>query len=64
MSQLIEDYVRDLGISARNNALAYGYSIAAAASFGVLPQTARPDGPRLILLGGACYLVFNPGASA
>jgi hypothetical protein len=40
MSQFTEDYVRGLGMSARNNALAYGYSITATASFGALTDTA------------------------
>jgi hypothetical protein len=31
-----------LGMSARNNALAYGYSITVTASFGVLALTAKP----------------------
>jgi len=37
-----EHYVRGLGMSARNNALAFGYSITSTASFAVLAKTASP----------------------
>lgn len=37
-----ESYLRGLGTTARNNGLAFGYSVTATASFGVL---ARTDGP-------------------
>ena len=42
MRQFFDDYVRGLGMSARNNALAYGYSVTVTASFGVLTRTAKP----------------------
>jgi hypothetical protein len=35
-------YVRGLGMATRNNGLAYGYSITATASFGVLEATDKP----------------------
>jgi hypothetical protein len=44
MRRFGEDYVRGLGMSAHNNALAYGYSVTATASFAVLVATAgSPD---------------------
>jgi hypothetical protein len=46
MSEFTEHYVRGLGMSARNNALAFGYSVAATASFGMLVHT---DGPPTVL---------------
>ena len=46
MKEFIEHYARGLGMSARNNALAYGYSVAATASFGMLVDT---DGPASVL---------------
>jgi hypothetical protein len=46
MKEFGEHYVRGLGMSARNNALAYGYSITATASFGMLIHT---DGPPSVL---------------
>lgn len=46
MKEFTQHYVRGLGMSARNNALAYGYSIAATASFGMLVHT---DGPVTVL---------------
>ena len=42
MREFGEHYLRGLGMSARNNALAYGYSIAATSSCGMLAHT---DGP-------------------
>ncbi len=36
-----EHYSRGLGMAARNNALAFGYSIAASASFAILDRTAH-----------------------
>src|SRR5436305_4402149 len=42
MKEFGEHYVRGLGMSARNNALAYGYSITATASFGMLAHSAGP----------------------
>ena len=46
MREFTEHYVRGLGMSARNNALAYGYSVSATASFGMLVHT---DGPLSVL---------------
>lgn len=46
MKEFGEHYVRGLGMSARNNALAYGYSINATASFAILAHT---DGPLSVL---------------
>jgi hypothetical protein len=46
MREFGEHYLRGLGMSARNNALAYGYSVAATASFGMLAHT---DGPLTVL---------------
>jgi hypothetical protein len=37
-----EHYVRGLGLSARNNSLAYGYSVTITASYGVLSRLAGP----------------------
>jgi hypothetical protein len=63
MSQFGEDYRRGLGMSARNNALAYGYSIASTASFGVLSDTARPAGTSRIFLfvagAGVAFAAVN-----
>jgi hypothetical protein len=42
MRRFVDDYTRGLGMSARNNALAYGYSVTATASFGVLTDQAGP----------------------
>jgi hypothetical protein len=42
MSQFTDDYVRGLGMSVRNNALAYGYSITATSSFAVLARASPP----------------------
>ena len=44
MNDFGEHYRRGLGMSARNNALAYGYSITATASFGMLVHTDGPIG--------------------
>jgi hypothetical protein len=49
-------YLRGLGMSARNNALAYGYSVAVTASFAMLAHT---DGPATVLR----IFVFVVGAS-
>lgn len=46
MRQFGEHYVRGLGMTVRGNALAYGYSIAATASFEMLIHT---DGPVSVL---------------
>jgi hypothetical protein len=46
MSDFGEHYVRGLGTSVRNNALAYGYSITATSSFAMLAHT---DGPITVL---------------
>lgn len=63
MHRFREHYVRGLGMSARNNALAYGYSVTATASFGVLD---RLDGPAsvgrifLFIVGsGIAFAVVN-----
>jgi hypothetical protein len=40
--QFTDDLVRGLGMSARNNALAYGYSVTETGSFAVLTKTAGP----------------------
>ena len=42
MRRFGEHYVRGLGMATRNNGLAYGYSITATASFGVLARTDPP----------------------
>ena len=42
MKEFGEHYRRGLGMSARNNALAYGYSVTTTASFGMLDHTAGP----------------------
>src|SRR5436190_10901578 len=42
MREFGEHYVRGLGMSTANNALAYGYSITTTASFGMLVHTAGP----------------------
>jgi hypothetical protein len=42
MKDFGEHYWRGLGMSVRNNALAYGYSVTATASFGMLVHTAGP----------------------
>lgn len=46
MKEFGEHYRRGLGMSARNNALAYGYSVTATASFGMLAHT---DGPMSVV---------------
>ena len=59
MSQFTEDYLRGLGLSARNNALAYGYSVTATAIFGVLSEAARPaDIGRIFLFVAGASLAF------
>lgn len=45
MRRFREHYLRGLGMTARNNGLAFGYSITATASFGVLDRT---DGPATV----------------
>lgn len=42
MKEFGEHYWRGLGMSARNNALAFGYSVTTTASFGMLVHTAGP----------------------
>ena len=63
MSSFLDDYVRGLGMSVRNNALAYGYSITATASFGVLTQSAGPASIGHIFLfvagAGLAFAVVN-----
>jgi hypothetical protein len=59
MSQFTEDYLRGLGLSTRNNALAYGYSITATAAFAVLSETARPaDIGRIFLFVVGASIAF------
>jgi hypothetical protein len=59
----LEHYVRGLGMSARNNSLAYGYSVLITASFGVLESLrGTPSiGDVFVLVGGACvpFAVVN-----
>jgi hypothetical protein len=59
-----EHYWRGLGLSARNNSLAYGYSVAITAGYGVLSVLASPTTvPRIFLFAaGACvpFLLLNP----
>ena len=50
MRQFGEHYVRGLGMATRNNGLAYGYSITATASFGVLERTDPPGSLARIFL--------------
>jgi hypothetical protein len=61
--RFVEDYVRGLGMSAHNNALAYGYSVTATATFGVLADTAKPTSVGrtfLFLLGSsAAFAAVN-----
>lgn len=63
MSSFSDDYIRGLGMSVRNNALAYGYSITATASFGVLTQSAGPASVGHIFLfvavAGLAFAVVN-----
>ena len=46
MKEFGEHYLRGLGMSASNNALAFGYSVSTTASFGMLMHT---DGPVSVL---------------
>jgi hypothetical protein len=46
MKEFGEHYVRGLGMSARNNGTAFGYSVTATAAFGMLLHT---DGPFTVL---------------
>lgn len=50
MRRFGEHYVRGLGMATRNNGLAYGYSITATASFGVLESTDGPSSVARIFL--------------
>jgi hypothetical protein len=63
MRHFREHYVRGLGMSARNNALAYGYSVTATASFGVLDRIDSPARVGRIFLfvagGGLAFAVVN-----
>jgi hypothetical protein len=44
MREFGQDYVRGLGMATHNNALAYGYSVTVASTFGLLTSTAgSPD---------------------
>jgi hypothetical protein len=60
----LEHYWRGLGLSARNNSLAYGFSVAITAGFGVLDRLAgSPSVPDIFLFAaGAClpFAVLNP----
>jgi hypothetical protein len=59
LPQFTEDYLRGLGMSTRNNALAYGYSVTATASFGVLARTDQPaDIGRIFLFVAGAGLAF------
>lgn len=54
-----EDYIRGLGMSVHNNALAYGYSITATATFAVLDDLAKPaDLGRIFLFVVGASLAF------
>ncbi|MFL5824532.1 MAG: hypothetical protein ACJ764_13945 [Solirubrobacteraceae bacterium] len=63
MERFREHYVRGLGMSARNNALAFGYSITATGSFGVMAVTAGPARVGRIFLfivgAGLAFAVVN-----
>jgi len=63
MRQFGEHYVRGLGMATRNNGLAYGYSVTATASFGVLDRTDTPASVGRIFLfvlgNGAAYAVVT-----
>jgi hypothetical protein len=60
----LEHYWRGLGLSARNNSLAYGFSVAITGGYGLLSVLAPPTTvPRIFLFGvGACvpFLLLNP----
>jgi drug/metabolite transporter (DMT)-like permease len=59
MPHFTEDYLRGLGLSTRNNALAYGYSVTATASFAVLTRTDQPAGiGRIFLFVAGAGLAF------
>lgn len=59
MPQFTEDYLRGLGMSTSNNALAYGYSVTATASFAVLTRTDQPaDIGRIFLFVAGAGLAF------
>jgi hypothetical protein len=53
-----DDYIRGLGMSAKNNALAYGYSVTASATFGVLTETAGTSVGRIFLFVLANSIAF------
>jgi hypothetical protein len=56
---LRDHYLRGLGISTRNNALAYGFSISVTATFGVLQYLDGPgDVPRIMLFVVGSALPF------
>jgi hypothetical protein len=59
-----QHYWHGLGLSARNNSLAYGFSVAVTAGYGVLSVLATPTTvPRIFLfVAGACapFVVLNP----
>ena len=59
MREFAEHYVRGLGMSARNNTLAYGYSIATTGSFAMLLHTDGPiDVLRIFMFVLGCSLAF------
>jgi hypothetical protein len=48
-------YARGLGVSTRNNTIAYGYSVGATATFGVLQELHGFDVARIfVFIAGAC----------
>jgi MFS family permease len=50
MRRFGDHYVRGLGMATRNNGLAYGYSVTATASFGILERTDPPGSVGRIFL--------------
>jgi hypothetical protein len=63
MEQFREHYVRGLGMAARNNALAYGYSVTATGSFGILTEIDGPSSVGRIFLfvagAGIAFAALN-----
>ena len=63
MRRFREHYLRGLGMATRNNGLAYGYSVTATASFGVLVRTDAPASVGRIFLfvlgSGVAYAVIT-----
>jgi hypothetical protein len=60
----LEHYWRGLGLSARNNSLAYGFSVAVTGGFGVLSRLAGPTSVAdvFVFAAGAClpFALLNP----